>query len=131
MTVGNAKEAQSARKGSSACKEFSTPDHRGTSCHINIYRQWRQAMMSQARFGLESGTDIVAEIFDSNSINAANDFKACNKQGNFAGRVSRDAGDFFPVEASGYYGKQGGLDTDQAARQSKVTMLVLRSRKTG
>ncbi len=41
-------EAQAAHEGSFAYKDFSTPEYCGTSCHIDIHQQWRQAMMSQA-----------------------------------------------------------------------------------
>ena len=40
--------ARAAHEGSFAYKDFSTPEFCGTSCHIDIYQQWRQAMMSQA-----------------------------------------------------------------------------------
>jgi len=36
------------RLGSTPYDSYETPEYCGTSCHIDFYRQWRQAMMSQA-----------------------------------------------------------------------------------
>lgn len=41
--------AQSSSKpGDYSYKDFQKPEFCGTSCHLDIYRQWEQAMMSQA-----------------------------------------------------------------------------------
>jgi hypothetical protein len=34
--------------GTRSYKDYDTPDYCGTSCHLDFYRQWQQAMMSQA-----------------------------------------------------------------------------------
>lgn len=34
--------------GTRSYDDYDTPDYCGTSCHLDIYRQWQQAMMSQA-----------------------------------------------------------------------------------
>ncbi|ROL61423.1 hypothetical protein D9V86_05850 [Bacteroidetes/Chlorobi group bacterium ChocPot_Mid] len=36
------------RFGAYKYEDFKTPEYCGTSCHIDFYRQWKQAMMSQA-----------------------------------------------------------------------------------
>ena len=41
-------QSQAAHEGSFVYKDFSTPEYCGTACHIDIYQQLRQAMMSQA-----------------------------------------------------------------------------------
>lgn len=40
--------AGEAALGTRAYKDYETPQSCGTSCHVDIYRQWEQAMMSQA-----------------------------------------------------------------------------------
>ncbi|RPJ02885.1 MAG: hypothetical protein EHM31_02340, partial [Candidatus Aminicenantes bacterium] len=45
--------AQAPKAGDAALKtrkysDYQTPQFCGTSCHTDIYRQWQQAMMSQA-----------------------------------------------------------------------------------
>jgi len=41
-------QAGVAKEGSRSYDDYDKPQRCGTSCHIDIYRQWEQAMMSQA-----------------------------------------------------------------------------------
>ena len=46
-TAGRAVSAEGT-PGVRQYDEWDTPDYCGTSCHVDIYRQWQQAMMSQS-----------------------------------------------------------------------------------
>lgn len=41
-------EARAAELGSRTYDDYDTPEFCGASCHVDFYRQWKQAMMSQA-----------------------------------------------------------------------------------
>ena len=48
LPIGAHAQGTVAAHGSRAYDEYDTPKRCGTSCHVSIYRQWEQAMMSQA-----------------------------------------------------------------------------------
>ncbi|MFZ5433571.1 MAG: multiheme c-type cytochrome, partial [Calditrichota bacterium] len=48
MTAPAQPKAGDAALGTRAYKDYDTPETCGTSCHVDFYQQWRQAMMSQA-----------------------------------------------------------------------------------
>jgi hypothetical protein len=48
MTMSLFAQAGAEALGTRSYDDYDTPAYCGTSCHIDIYRQWQQAMMSQA-----------------------------------------------------------------------------------
>jgi len=62
--------------------------------------------------GLESGTDIIAEVVNGNGLGEADDFKVYDddKFKCFAGRISQGIGDYVRVGGFGYYGKEAADD---------------------
>ena len=48
LTAAQAPKAGDAALGTRRYDDYQTPKFCGTSCHTDIYRQWQQAMMSQA-----------------------------------------------------------------------------------
>ncbi len=48
LAAAQAPKAGDAALGTRKYDDYQTPQFCGTSCHVDIYRQWQQAMMSQA-----------------------------------------------------------------------------------
>ena len=48
LTAAQAPKAGDAALGTRKYADYQTPQFCGTACHTDIYRQWQQAMMSQA-----------------------------------------------------------------------------------
>lgn len=67
-------------------------------------------------YGLETGTDIIAEVINGNGLVEAGDLGTFDhdKYKNVAGRISQDVGEYVRIGVFGYYGKEDS-PTDSVA----------------